>query len=119
MTYSSYLDRCREQIEHAQEYDSDKFLVALIRIQQLLGRAAELIPYGDDEASRRINYAPVHMALTAIHKELDVLIRDQPPEVECNGMWSCNKSLILSRPIANSAISSLLDTLSWHNLPSL
>lgn len=86
MTYSSYLDRCREEIQQAQEYDSDKFLVALIGIQQLLGRAAELIPYGDDEASRRINYAPIHMALTAIRKELDALMRDQPPEVECNGM---------------------------------
>lgn len=95
MTYSSYLDGCREVIELAQEYDSDKFLVTLIRIQQLLGRAAELIPYGDDDASRRIDYAPIHMALTAIRKELEALTRDQPPEVECNGMWSYNKPLSL------------------------
>lgn len=87
MTYSSYLDRCREEIEQAQEYDSDKFLVALVRIQLLLGRAAELIPYGDDETSRRIDYAPIHMALTAIRKELDALIHDQPPEVECNALF--------------------------------
>ncbi|KUI55062.1 Transcriptional regulator WAR1 [Cytospora mali] len=85
--YGSYLDKCREEIEQAQEYDSDKFLVALVRIQQLLSRAAELIPYGDDEASRRVNYAPIHMALTSIRKELDALIRDQPPEVECNALF--------------------------------
>lgn len=92
MTYSSYLDRCREEVAQAHEYDSDKFLVALVKMQQLLGRAAELIPYGDDEASRRVDYAPVHMALTSIRKELDALVRDQPPEVECNGMDMRNSS---------------------------
>lgn len=86
MPYSSYLDKCRDEIEQAQEYESDKFLVAIVRIQQLLGRAAEIIPYGDDEASRRVDYVPIHMALTAIRKELDALIRSQPSEVECNGM---------------------------------
>ncbi|KAI3397511.1 hypothetical protein diail_10723 [Diaporthe ilicicola] len=89
MTYSSYLAKCRDEIEHAREYDSDSFLVALVKMQQLLGRAADLIPCGDDEASRRVSYAPIHMALTAIRKELDALVREQPPEVECNSLlWT-------------------------------
>lgn len=86
LVYNSYLERCREEVAQAQEYDSDKFLAALVKIQQLLGRAAELIPYGDDEVSRRANYPPIHMALTAIRKELDALVRNLPPEVECNGI---------------------------------
>ncbi|KAK7743268.1 hypothetical protein SLS53_004353 [Cytospora paraplurivora] len=86
LVYNSYLERCREEVAQAQEYDSDKFLAALVKIQQLLGRAAELIPYGDDEVSRRANYPPIHMALTAIRKELDALVRELPPEVECNSM---------------------------------
>ncbi|KAK2613327.1 hypothetical protein N8I77_000248 [Diaporthe amygdali] len=89
MTYSSYLTKCCDEIEQAREYDSDSFLVTLVKIQQLLGRAAEIIPHGDDEASRRVNYAPIHMALTVIRKELDALVRQQPPEVECNSLlWT-------------------------------
>lgn len=84
MTCSSYLLKCCDEIERAREYDSDSFLVALVKIQQLLGRAADLIPYGDDEASRNVNYTPIHMAITAVKKELDALVRQQPPEVECN-----------------------------------
>lgn len=84
MTCSSYLVKCCDEIEKAREYDSDSFLVALVKIQQLMGRAADLLPYGDDDASRNVNYAPVHMTITAIRKELDALVRRQPPEVECN-----------------------------------
>lgn len=84
LTYSSYLVRCCDEIEKAREYDSDGFLVALVKIQQLLGRASELIPYGDDYASRSVNYAPIHMAIASVRRELDALVRQQPPEVECN-----------------------------------
>lgn len=94
LTYSSYLVKCCDEIEQAREYDSDSFLVALVKIQQLLGRAADLLPYGDDDASRNVNYAPVHMTITAIRKELDALVRRQPPEVECNCEFvACRKPL--------------------------
>lgn len=97
MTYGSYLVKCCDEVEQAREYDSDSFLVALVKMQQLLGRAADVLPYGDDDASRRVNYAPIHMALTAVRKELDALVRVQPPEVECN----CTSSVAqpLSLPI--------------------
>lgn len=88
MTYSSYLLKCCDEIEKGREYDSDGFLVALVRIQQLLGRAAELIPHGDDYASRSVNYAPIHMAIASVRRELDALVRQQPPEVECNCRFS-------------------------------
>ncbi|KAL1882941.1 hypothetical protein Daus18300_000579 [Diaporthe australafricana] len=89
VTSFSYLVKCCDEVEHAREYDSDSFLVALVKMQQLLGRAADVLPYGDDDASRRVNYAPIHMALTAVRKELDALVRAQPPEVECNSLlWT-------------------------------
>lgn len=87
MMYNSYLQKCCDTLGEAQDYDSDKFLVALVRIQQLLNRAADIIPYSDDESSSRIPYPPHHMALTAVQRELEALIREQPPDVECNGMY--------------------------------
>lgn len=87
MTYTSYLAKCCKEVDEAQEYDSDKFLVTLVKLQQLLNKGADLIPYSDDEAERRIPYPPSHMALTSVQREMEVLIREQPPSVECNGMF--------------------------------
>lgn len=84
MTFNPYFLKCCETLAAAEEYDSDKFLVALVKIQQLLNRVADIIPYGDDDEARCVQYAPIHMALTAAQKELEALIRQQPPEVECN-----------------------------------
>jgi hypothetical protein len=98
MTYGSYLLKCCGEIEKAREYDSDAFLVALVKIQQMLGRAAEIIPYADEYASRSVNYAPVHMAIASVRKELDALVRQQPPEVECNCKSSPCKCPPLHRP---------------------
>lgn len=84
MTLNAYLLKCCEALASSEEYDSDKFLVALVKIQQLLNRVAEIIPYGDDDAARSVQYEPIHMALTAAQKELEVVVRQQPPEVECN-----------------------------------
>lgn len=85
MTLNPYMLKCCETLAEAEEYDSDRFLVALVKIQQVLNRVADIIPYGGDDAARGVQYAPVHMALTAARKELEVLVRQQPPEVECNG----------------------------------
>lgn len=86
MSFNSYLSKCCEVLADAQEYDSDKFLLAMVKIQRLLTRGADIIPHSDDpDAERHIQYTPAHMALTSIQKELAALMREQPPEVECNG----------------------------------
>ncbi|KAJ4390949.1 hypothetical protein N0V93_004548 [Gnomoniopsis smithogilvyi] len=89
MTLNPYLVKSCEALALLDEYDSDKFLVALVKIQQLLNRVADIIPYGDDEAARSVQYAPIHMAITAAQKELEAVVRQQPPEVECNTLlWT-------------------------------
>lgn len=88
MILNPYLLKCCDTLAEAEEYEWDKFLVTLVRIQQLLNRTAEIIPYSDDDAARRVQYTPIHMALTATQKELEALVRQQPPEVECNSKRS-------------------------------
>ncbi|CAN8103248.1 unnamed protein product [Discula destructiva] len=89
MIFNPYLLKCCNTLAEADEYDSDKFLAALVRIQQLINRAADIIPYGEDGTARRVQYTPIHMALTAAHKELETLVRQQPPEVQCNTLlWT-------------------------------
>jgi hypothetical protein len=80
------MGHCCDALQNAQEYDSDKFLVALVRMQGLLGRIADISPGPDvDSVEPRVAYAPFHMAMASIRKELDALVENQPPEVECNG----------------------------------
>lgn len=86
MMYSSSLFKCCESLQQVQEYDSDRFLVALVKMQQVLNRGADIIPYSDDDdAARRIHYTPVHMALSSMQNEMEALIREQPADVESNG----------------------------------
>ncbi|PSR82105.1 hypothetical protein BD289DRAFT_484068 [Coniella lustricola] len=87
MMYSSYFQKCCDTLSAANDFDSDRFLVALVKMQQLLNRAADIIPYADDETAARTPYSPFHMALTAARKELDALVREQPAEVECNPLF--------------------------------
>lgn len=94
MSNNSYLSKCCESLVSVQEYDSDRFLVALVKMQQILNRGADIVPYsdsdGDDDDSSSVpktHYTPVHMALTSLQKEMEALVREQPAEVECNALF--------------------------------
>lgn len=88
MNYNSYLLKCCESLEQTQEYDSDRFLVAVVKMQQILTRGADIIAHSDDGGGvRRIHYTPLHMALSSMQREMETLIREQPADVECNGLF--------------------------------
>jgi hypothetical protein len=73
-------------VRAAQEYDSDKFAVAIIYMQRLLTRVSDAIPHPDqDENASQVMTAPLYMIMATSRKELDQLVRSQPPEVQSNG----------------------------------
>jgi hypothetical protein len=72
----------------AQEYDSDKFLVALVRMQRLLGRVADAFPNPESDDSPLAMNGAVYMMISTAQKELDALVRGQPSEVQRNGKRS-------------------------------
>lgn len=78
---------CCETLLAAQEHDSDRFLVALIYMQRLLTRVSDIIPHPDqDEDGCRAMDASLHITMVTTGKELDELVRRQPPEVQSDGM---------------------------------
>lgn len=93
MNHNAYLAKCCASLAHVQEYDSDRLLVALVRMQQIVNRGADLVPYpdddGEDDDDKSPPYTPVHMALNALQKEMEALVREQPADVECNALlWT-------------------------------
>lgn len=104
MTYTPYLARCCEILGETQEYDSDKFLVAMVKIQRLLDCGAEVVPDNEDDPAHSVQYTPCHMALTSIQKEMEVLVRDQPPEVECNCTSSLHSPVDVASYLTDAAL---------------
>jgi hypothetical protein len=67
----------------AQEYDSDKFAVAIIYMQRLLTRVSDAIPHpNQDENVTQSMTAPLYMIMATARKDLDRLVQSQPPEVQ-------------------------------------
>ncbi|KAJ5188374.1 hypothetical protein N7472_007388 [Penicillium cf. griseofulvum] len=67
------------------EYDSDKFLVVLVRIQQLVMRVSDALPSPElnDNAGNSLD-APLHMIMATARNQLDALVQNQPLKVGCN-----------------------------------
>lgn len=89
--HNSYLSKCCHSLARVQEYDSDRFLIALIKMQQvILNRGADIVPDIDDDeeeespdaSSPRAHYPPVHMTLCALQREMEALVRAQPADVQ-------------------------------------
>lgn len=108
---NQYLNHCCEVIHDSEDYDSDKFLVTLVKMQRIINRVADSIPHADAESTTRyVFYSPLTMTLAAVRKELDTLIRDQPPEVECNGKYNQFHGHHLRGPLLTFAFQALLWT---------
>ena len=86
LPYTPYVAKCCDILERSQEYDSDRFLIALIRMQRLVLRVHEVTPTPQLDAQLpHAFYGSIYMAIATIKKELDALVENQPPDVECNG----------------------------------
>lgn len=83
--HTPYVSHCCDVLLSAQEHDSDKFLVALVRMQQLGARVADALPSPETDDSPQSMNGSVYMTMTTAQKELDALARSQPPEVQRNG----------------------------------
>lgn len=86
LPHTPYVARCCDILQHAQEYDSDKFLIALVRMQRLVLRIHEVTPTPHlDTTLPHAFYGSIYMTMATVKKELDALVESQPPDVECNG----------------------------------
>ncbi|KAH8885935.1 hypothetical protein GQ53DRAFT_658903 [Thozetella sp. PMI_491] len=86
--YTSYIAHCCAQLEERREYDSDRLLVSLIRLQCFLGRIYTTFPNPEVDNSDPCDFnAPMHMALSSIRTELESLKTSAPADVQSNCLF--------------------------------
>lgn len=88
LPYSAYLVKCRKTVEDAAEYDSDRFLSILVRLQHLACRIHYMFPNPDTDGSEPVELTgPLHMVMTTTRKELEALCADIPTEIRTSCKW--------------------------------
>lgn len=92
MRYTKYMQGCLSALEEESEYETDTRLVALIRIQHLTERIAQL-NVSDDPAEEiaGLPTAPMSAYVSAFHTELDRIRNGLPPELQNDSESSINQ----------------------------
>jgi hypothetical protein len=86
--YTNYIGQCCQMLLDAGEYESDKLLVALVRMQRVLSRVSAAFPNPEVEnPMQSVFYAPLHMTMSTTRIELDAFIKGQPEELKTNCEW--------------------------------
>ncbi|KAK4454209.1 hypothetical protein QBC34DRAFT_375382 [Podospora aff. communis PSN243] len=96
LPYSAYLKTCRHAIETAAEYESDRFLSILVRMQHL-GCRTHHFPNPEMDGSDPIDFTvSSHMVLASVRRELEVLRSETPPEIRESCMFDlCYKGILV------------------------
>ncbi|OIW28644.1 hypothetical protein CONLIGDRAFT_617558 [Coniochaeta ligniaria NRRL 30616] len=89
LPHTNYLTTACTILEGAQEYESDKFLVAQIRMQRLMVTGYHAFPNTDIEASAQADFGTaLSMTMTSIRNEVEDLKKDLPPEIQNHYLFS-------------------------------
>lgn len=84
--YTNYLTTCCAELCAAQEYESDQFLVALIRMQRLVGRIRTAMPSPEIDGIDTVNFSTsLYMTMSTIRNELESLKSELPRGLQDSG----------------------------------
>lgn len=82
---SNWLAQCCDSLLEAAEYESDLYLVALVKMQHIAERAYTILRSTDYQDQASIVYrAPLEMAMNSARRELDNFVKIQPEVVKQN-----------------------------------
>ncbi|KAF4974797.1 hypothetical protein FZEAL_8351 [Fusarium zealandicum] len=97
LQWTNHLAQCCDSLTGTCEYESDMYIVALVKMQHLADRALSIMPPIDClDRSGPIFQAPIAMAMDNICSELERFSKFQPDVVrQHNGFWAHYHSLIV------------------------
>jgi hypothetical protein len=98
---TTYVSCCCDALIDFQGYESDRFLVTLVRMQCILTRVCDIIPNINSvngKETGNVFSVPIYVIMSNARKDLDELVSGLPPDVESNGTST------EIRPIKSSAI---------------
>ncbi|KAM0250135.1 hypothetical protein ACHAP5_002452 [Fusarium lateritium] len=82
VNWSAHLSQCCDTLAETREYESDLYLVALVRMQHMADRGFSVIPAIDPSDPTPPTFQAVTaMALDTVHRELESFFKSQPDAV--------------------------------------
>ncbi|KAI9147990.1 Transcription factor himD [Paramyrothecium foliicola] len=85
MIFSPYMKRCLQELETAGEFDSDAYLVQLIRLQEFSQRIADLKSLDEvEEGPETVAKAPLSGYITAFRNEFETIRASMPQSLRSN-----------------------------------
>ncbi|KAM0211275.1 hypothetical protein ACHAQD_010333 [Fusarium lateritium] len=82
VNWSAHLSQCCDTLAETREYESDLYLVALVRMQHIADRGFSVIPAIDPSDPTPPTFQAVTaMALDTVHRELESFFKSQPDAV--------------------------------------
>lgn len=111
--HTYYLTTACALIEGAQEYESDEFLVAQIRLQLLTAKGCIAFPSADSDVSAQSDFgAALYMTMASIRNDVESFKKGLPPELQnhylfsvlyCGMLMRLYEPVIYMRPSVNSS----------------
>lgn len=94
MPWSNHLSQCCDHLSEAREYESDLYLVALVRMLHLAERGFSVIPAVDYlDPTPPTFRGHMAMAMNNVHRELERLSEFQPDTVKQNRKYTHRHTL--------------------------
>ncbi|XEV05307.1 hypothetical protein FSHL1_010594 [Fusarium sambucinum] len=123
LNWSTHLSQCCDSLAEGNEFESDVYLVSLVRMQHMADRGFSIIPAFDfmDPTPRTFN-AVTAMALDNVHRELDKFFEAQPDTVKQTPGFKAHYDSIIVRlyePVLTMKSPDLLTTDAPLNEPFL
>ncbi|KAK3353399.1 hypothetical protein B0T25DRAFT_209795 [Lasiosphaeria hispida] len=97
LPYNNYVTTCRVNLETAQEYESDKFLCSLIRMQRVGCRMHALFPSVDMDGCEPADFSgPLHMTMSTLRAEMEAVRAEVPKDIQTHWHFEvCYHGLLL------------------------
>lgn len=81
---TSYLETCCRVLESRKEYETDEFLVRLVRAQQLAQTISLTLAFRANAALRQTSSLPMSLIIKSLHQQLTTFRDSVPPHLKSN-----------------------------------
>lgn len=98
--WNNYMAQCCDSLAQQQEYETDLYLAALLRMQHIADRVYGLLPGAVaefHESTPTIFRAPLDMAMNGVRRQLEEFVKSQPEAIKQNKYFMAHYQIFLLR----------------------
>lgn len=85
MSFTGHMSNCCDSILEAKQFDTDEFLVALVRLERMAARIHRLLPIPEiDDPEAAVFRGPLDMAMSTMRREIEEYEKSLPEAIRAN-----------------------------------